>query len=316
MDDLNLDVHAVPWSYRGSYISLNALGAPDVRLFTHQIPIGKPLFSLRPSPDPLPPPSGLPNSPSPTSFSATPSTLTWKLDDQPVVTAVFQDARTIRLRGSIPLNLDTDARVLGGGYSSYISPVLGRDLPQMLEFTTFGYQGMYLVAIKGSVTCINDLTADDGNRRITISGEHEWELAIVERDTEQSDGFKPYSAILPPLSHPFESVRDQAKNEFDKYCRGMCPWSSSPSLTETYAVYAMWASTVRPMGLLKREGVLMSKSWMDKIWSWDNCFNAIALASLSLDHAIDNLLVPFDHQTPQGRLPDSVTQCEVSVLLG
>ncbi len=55
----------------------------------------------------------------------------------------------------------------------------------------------------------------------------------------------------------------------------------------------------------------MSKHWMDKVWSWDHCFNALALAPGSPALAWDQFSLPFDHQDQSGALPDSVTHSEV-----
>ena len=55
----------------------------------------------------------------------------------------------------------------------------------------------------------------------------------------------------------------------------------------------------------------MSKHWMDKIWSWDHCFNALALAAGAPGLAWDQLQVVFDHQTAEGALPDSITHAEI-----
>jgi glycogen debranching enzyme len=55
----------------------------------------------------------------------------------------------------------------------------------------------------------------------------------------------------------------------------------------------------------------MSKHWMDKVWSWDHCFNALALAGGRPELAWDQFRVLFDHQDPVGALPDSVTHSEV-----
>ena len=55
----------------------------------------------------------------------------------------------------------------------------------------------------------------------------------------------------------------------------------------------------------------MSKHWMDKLWSWDHCFNAMALSPGRTDAAVDQFLAPFDHQDECGALPDSVTHSEV-----
>ena len=64
-------------------------------------------------------------------------------------------------------------------------------------------------------------------------------------------------------------------------------------------------------GFLTRPGVLMSKHWMDKVWSWDHCFNALALAPGAPELAWDQFSLLFDHQDDSGVLPDSVTHSEV-----
>jgi glycogen debranching enzyme len=68
---------------------------------------------------------------------------------------------------------------------------------------------------------------------------------------------------------------------------------------------------VDPAGFLTRPAVLMSKHWMDKVWSWDHCFNALALAAGDPELAWHQFQLPFDHQDPAGALPDSVAHSEV-----
>jgi glycogen debranching enzyme len=55
----------------------------------------------------------------------------------------------------------------------------------------------------------------------------------------------------------------------------------------------------------------MSKHWMDKVWSWDHCFNAIALAAGEPELAWHQFHLPFDHQDSAGALPDSIAHSEV-----
>jgi glycogen debranching enzyme len=62
---------------------------------------------------------------------------------------------------------------------------------------------------------------------------------------------------------------------------------------------------------VRRAAVLMSKHWMDKVWSWDHCFNALALAEGRPALAWDQFQLPFDHQDQAGALPDSVTHSEI-----
>lgn len=75
--------------------------------------------------------------------------------------------------------------------------------------------------------------------------------------------------------------------------------------------YVIWSATVPAAGLYHRPAVLMSKRWMTQVWSWDHCFNALALAGGHDRLAWDQLLLLFDHQDTQGCLPDSLSEQEV-----
>jgi putative isomerase len=74
----------------------------------------------------------------------------------------------------------------------------------------------------------------------------------------------------------------------------------------TLAAYINWSCVVAPRGAMPRAGVLMSKNWMHGVWSWDHCFNAMALASGRPSLAWDQFMLPFDVQHEQGALPDRV----------
>lgn len=73
------------------------------------------------------------------------------------------------------------------------------------------------------------------------------------------------------------------------------------------AAYLFWCCQAGPRGSLKRRAVLMSKNWMTGIWSWDNCFNAVALADIDPELAWDQFCFFFDWQAEDGRLPDLIT---------
>jgi putative isomerase len=72
------------------------------------------------------------------------------------------------------------------------------------------------------------------------------------------------------------------------------------------AAYNLWSATIPPGGELKRPAVLMTTRVMHYVWSWDHCFNAIALAPAHPDLAWDQLQVMFDAQYESGRLPDFI----------
>jgi putative isomerase len=71
-----------------------------------------------------------------------------------------------------------------------------------------------------------------------------------------------------------------------------------------YAAYVTWSCVVAPAGHLRRPAMYMSKNAMASIWSWDNCFNALALARHAPELAWDQLMVMVDLQDPSGVLPD------------
>lgn len=76
--------------------------------------------------------------------------------------------------------------------------------------------------------------------------------------------------------------------------------------TRTLAAYVMWSAIVQPSGHLRRPSMYMSKNWMCGVWSWDHCFNALALGGHP-ELARHQFLTVFDNQLPSGRLPDITT---------
>ena len=73
------------------------------------------------------------------------------------------------------------------------------------------------------------------------------------------------------------------------------------------AAYVNWTSVVDRNGYLDRPAMLMSKNWMAAIWSWDHCFNAMALSFKDPDLAWQQYMLPFDNQQSEGALPDETT---------
>jgi len=81
--------------------------------------------------------------------------------------------------------------------------------------------------------------------------------------------------------------------------------------TRALATYVDWSCTVGPCGLLKRPAMFMSKNWMCNVWSWDQCFNAMALAKGQPDLALDQMLILVDNQDEFGSYPDSVNDLKI-----
>jgi len=72
------------------------------------------------------------------------------------------------------------------------------------------------------------------------------------------------------------------------------------------AWFLFWNLQVAPDGAYSRQTILSSKRAMSQIWSWDNCFNALAVVHADHKLAWDQIFVILDKQRPNGLLPDTV----------
>jgi hypothetical protein len=110
---------------------------------------------------------------------------------------------------------------------------------------------------------------------ITLPIETEKEIAAARKEWEE------FSAKMPLIRV------DTGKNEFARIT-----W------------YNLWSSYARARDIYKFDTMLMSKKAMTAVWSWDHCFNALAVTSLGPQKSIEQFLAPFVLQAPNGALPD------------
>ena len=92
--------------------------------------------------------------------------------------------------------------------------------------------------------------------------------------------------------------------EYERWLRKMPSVSPAFGPVAEQAAYVDWSAVVEPRGSLKRPAMLMSKNWMASLWSWDNCFNAMALIATDPKIAWDQYMIPFDNEDGSGQLPD------------
>jgi hypothetical protein len=218
------------------------------------------------------------------------------LEDKVVAEATFQDVRTIRLKGSLPMAFNTEGELGKLGVYHWRTwmyavpgPLSGKD---EVEFTSTPDSSFKFIALRGSLTVeIDDPSVDPyraNNKRLTVSpknGEDTWELAVVEREREPN-------VILPELKFPvIEDVEKGMQEDFEKYVRELCPWrkdwNTPEGKSDQLGCYVMWTSTVRAGGYFKKEAVLMSKLWMNKVRR--DC--------LAYDQPEDKLMNRYGHGT-------------------
>lgn len=113
------------------------------------------------------------------------------------------------------------------------------------------------------------------------------------------------------LRESSEETMEVIEREFQAWDRQLPPAAGSLAEARQLASYIAWVSLVKPSGHLRREAMLMSKNWMVNIWSWDHCFNALALVPGHGPMAWDQWAVAFDHQHSGGMLPDCQNDREI-----
>ena len=295
MPSLEYSLDEVPFSMRGSWLSVSRViglhtRSTQVHLVSHQTGM-HPVLAFQPLDsgellDTVP--------------SASPERLRWDAESG-CVEAAFAEVDTLRLRGEgLALKLRDAAVDLTSftGSFLYTSPLDGAAV-----FTSYETGRRYrITSISGDFAIVGSELLGAGERSVLAGADGgAWEIAIQEVASE------PVPEIL---LDTFDEVVAARGAEFDAFADSVAPWRSDHSAA-TLAAYVLWSATVRPLGFVTRETVLMSKHWMDKVWSWDHCFNALALAKSHPELALDQFLVVFDHQAETGALPDSITHSEV-----
>ncbi|MFW5836262.1 MAG: amylo-alpha-1,6-glucosidase, partial [bacterium] len=113
---------------------------------------------------------------------------------------------------------------------------------------------------------------------------------------------------------PFDDAVREVDAEFDAFVEATPSVPADLADLRKLAAYVNWSAVVGPEGSFRRPAMLMSKNWMTQVWSWDHCFNAIALSYANPQLAWDQLMVQFDAQDEYGALPDGHTDAGPSYI--
>lgn len=232
----------------------------------------------------------------------------WELriiTDKGTARLVFADKDTIVIRGNLALEFDF---MTEGTMFTFAQPWKSGD-KDFWMVNCFNGNSRYMVrAAKGTVRPEQKWSVSTAEYcRICLepgnAGEY---LATLEENFEDWADRK--------IEYDYDAILKEKAAEFERF------YESMPSVPAVYAdaarvaAYVDWASIVAPCGVLKRESMFMSKNWMCNVWSWDHCFNAMALAYHNPKEAWDQFLVMFDFQKPSGNIPDSVNDAKSSTI--
>jgi len=290
-------IREIPFSYHGSWFDISPViaehrYAEDLHLVSHQTGM-HPVLRFVPTRG---------DARVETTIVASADQLGW-VHDAGRVALAYERPDTVRLRGE-----GLGMRIIAADptLTPFSGPYLYRDpVDGAYVFTLYETGRRYRITVLagGPADALGTQVLGTAERGLVLPSDGPaWELAIEEYETART----PYTA-----SAAFPHVVAAAQASFARFLDALAPWRGDDTPAAALAGYVLWSATVRPAGFVTRRAVLMSKHWMDKVWSWDHCFNALALADGAPDLAWDQFKLVFDHQDDAGALPDSVTHSEV-----
>lgn len=117
-----------------------------------------------------------------------------------------------------------------------------------------------------------------------------------------------FMTVLKPRGEweSFDDAVVSAREDYARWLNNTLAVSEQWQEARELAAYITWSCVVPAEGCLTRPAMYMSKNWMTNIWSWDNCFNAMALVRHQPELAWDQFMIFFDRQDESGLIPDFV----------
>ena len=153
------------------------------------------------------------------------------------------------------------------------------------------HYGLRICAVSGQIT------VQGGAQEVSIFVNADSEIRIDE-------GYAPIEQIAPVPS--FDQCVAERRAEYEAFLAEMpAPLPGDEQLMQL-AAYGLWSAMAFARGNYTRDSMLVSKNYMCGMWSWDHCFAAMALATISPARAWDQLMCMFDLQREDGRIADCV----------
>ncbi len=278
-----LDVARVPFSTFGSWMSMSIPRGEDDLFFRDHHNGANNLFPLQPLSD------GEVVRPA---LTAQPWLLVLSHGEAGSIEICFESTRTVRMRGQ-GLGLR-----FGGRNLAY------REGPNRVTLNKPHSRRYGVEMLAGSIECHQSVPTQPVFPVVVDvcpAADGHWELAI--------DEF--WSTWVRPERGTFDDCVASARDAFSGFLATMPGARPQDLETRALAAYVNWSCTVEPCGLIKRPTLFMSKNWMCNVWSWDQCFNAMALAAGQPELALDQMLTLVDHQDEFGSYPDSVNDIKI-----
>jgi hypothetical protein len=293
------DISHTPLSFAGSWLNISpvlaeGILADDLHLISHRNGL-HPVLSLTPTHD---------GERAETERRADPSRLVWSCPGSPVagrIELTFAGPDVLRIRGE---GLGLRLGAADGELTPFAGSYAFTDPDGTFVFTSYQTGHRYRITVlSGQASLAGDQLLGTATRVVLVpDGQARWELQLAEYRSGRAQPAEPSS---------FDVVVARTRQQFLAFAE---PFTAAPDegkITAAFAAYVLWSAVVAPNGFVRRPSILMSKHWMHKVWAWDPCFNALALAEGHPALALNQFLARFDHQDATGALPDSVTHSEI-----
>ena len=210
----------------------------------------------------------------------------------------FANEATLLIRGGAGTELTLDFLTKSSPFD-YIYPLPSRGGSLMVA-NCYKNAGRYLLcAQKGDAALEQQWNGKSADYTVLrVSGADGFVLSITELQPDWDGQAQKFD---------FDAAKSQMGDSLSAFQSALpdCPAAYRDSAEK--AGYLMWESIVRKGAGLPREAMLMSKNWMKKVWSWDHCFNAVALSFKQPQLAWDQFMILFDCQAENGALPDAIS---------
>lgn len=160
----------------------------------------------------------------------------------------------------------------------------------------------------GAVDLLQGTALLDGPVRRTegkLRNHREW-LAVECRDGAAEIRIR-ISKVETKWTPPDLDIEEQKRRlgaEWESYLTAMPPVPEKYRSMSELCWYTNWSCFIRANDAYQYDAMLMAKYTMSSVWSWDHCFNALAISESHPSAAVEQLLLPFERQASSGVLPD------------
>jgi len=203
--------------------------------------------------------------------------------------------------------VNSGVHILTKGVSLELAAV-GKKYDTLVPISDHTYEHhFYGKQIKVKLTCVYGKMEQKQSWNVT--GSEDAQISLGDGIEETYVVLESFKSVLVKKNYPdFDQVKRDTQLHLEKWKNMFYNRSRAFEKSFELASYLTWANIVHSEGLLSADAMYMTKNTMYNIWSWDNCFGAIALSAGFPELAYGQLKIFIDQQDESGCYPDFVNE--------